>query len=118
MSHSVAARGTCHCGRIEIVLSPFPPTVTECNCSLCRRYGVLWAYVDADAVQLLPMESMTQTYSWNGRHVDFHRCRHCGCLTHWMPRDQGRSARGINARLFSEQVLAGAARVFKDGASK
>lgn len=118
MCDSTAARGSCHCGRVEIVLTEFPPTVTECNCSLCRCYGVLWAYVDAEAVQHLPASSLTETYSWNGRHVDFHRCRHCGCLTHWIPRDESRGARGINARLFDEQVLAGATRVFKDGANR
>lgn len=28
--------------------------VTECNCSICRRYGVLWAYYPPDRVRVLP----------------------------------------------------------------
>jgi len=85
-------RGSCHCGSVEIVLTGFPDTVTECNCSLCRRYGVLWAYVEAEAVVALPDGALTDRYAWNGRHVDFHRCKQCGCVTHWMPRDARRAA--------------------------
>lgn len=36
--------GTCHCGRARWTLQGDPGSVTACNCTLCRRYGVLWAY--------------------------------------------------------------------------
>ncbi|MHA6732399.1 GFA family protein [Devosia sp. A369] len=60
---------TCHCGAIEITLSRQPDEVVDCNCSLCRRYGVLWAYYEASEIEGLPPEGATETYSWNGRHV-------------------------------------------------
>ena len=36
--------GTCHCGACGWTLEGDPGRVTACNCTLCRRYGTLWAY--------------------------------------------------------------------------
>ena len=38
---SVAA--SCHCGACILAVAVAPVEVTDCNCSICRRYGVLWA---------------------------------------------------------------------------
>jgi hypothetical protein len=35
---------TCHCGSIRIYVRKISRTLTSCNCSICRRYGALWAY--------------------------------------------------------------------------
>jgi hypothetical protein len=107
---------SCHCGAIEMTLSHAPNEVTECNCSLCRRYGVLWAYYEKDEVTLSSQPFKTDTYAWNGRHVDFHRCATCGCVTHWAPRATRRTQLGLNARLLDPDVVAGAKRLYKDGA--
>lgn len=37
-------KGTCHCGATGWMLEGDPGSVTACNCTLCRRYGALWAY--------------------------------------------------------------------------
>lgn len=106
---------SCHCGAVQFELAHAPETVTECNCSFCRRVGVLWAYYKADEATLLTEPLSTTTYAWNGKHVDFHRCATCGCLTHWVPRTN-RPQRGFNARLFDPEVLAAARLRHKDGA--
>jgi hypothetical protein len=111
-----AAVASCHCGAVTIALSVIPREVTECNCSLCRKYGVLWAYLEASELGVTPDPSSTGAYAWNGRHVDFHHCRTCGCVTHWTPRDPMRSRRGINARLLPADVLAKAKIRHLDGA--
>ncbi|MBL8626150.1 MAG: hypothetical protein JNK64_32850 [Myxococcales bacterium] len=36
--------GTCHCGRVGWRFDGLPESTTACNCTLCRRYGTLWAY--------------------------------------------------------------------------
>jgi hypothetical protein len=107
---------TCHCGAVRILLAAEPTEITECNCSLCRSYGVLWAYCDAEEVQFSAAPSPTDSYAWNGRNVDFHRCATCGCVTHWVPRDAARTRRGVNARLLPPSVLDTARLRHLDGA--
>ena len=36
--------GACHCGAVTWTFSERPDAATSCNCTVCRRYGVLWAY--------------------------------------------------------------------------
>src|SRR6478609_5477786 len=43
---------TCHCGAVTIEIPRPPETVTNRNCSICRRYGTLWAYYPADDVRV------------------------------------------------------------------
>lgn len=107
---------TCHCGAITVSLAVHPAEVTECNCSLCRSYGVNWAYYPAAQVAVSPDPPVTDTYAWKGRNVDFHRCRTCGCVTHWTPRDATRDRRGVNARLLPPDVLSAAKLRHLDGA--
>ena len=35
---------TCHRGALSWSLEGDPDSITACNCTLCRRYGALWAY--------------------------------------------------------------------------
>src|SRR5262249_39749528 len=36
--------GSCHCGAVRWTFEGVPESATACNCTACRRYGVLWAY--------------------------------------------------------------------------
>ena len=36
--------GSCHCGAVRWSFDGTPEAATACNCTVCRRYGVLWAY--------------------------------------------------------------------------
>ena len=105
----------CHCGGAVVEVRTLPVEVTECNCSICRRYGVLWAYHPLAEVRL-PSPGLTDTYEWAERSIAFHRCRTCGCVTHWAPNDD-RDRVGINARLFDPSVLEAARVRHLDGAS-
>ena len=74
----------CHCGAVRLK-APQPTEVTECNCSICRRTGALWAYYRGDdQANLLsrPDPSATDTYVWGDRMLALHHCRHCRCATH------------------------------------
>ncbi|MBO9588875.1 GFA family protein [Devosia sp.] len=106
---------TCHCGTVTIRLPKAPSEITHCNCSLCRRYGVLWAYYEiADVV--IATKRPTDTYAWGGKNVDFHRCFDCGCVTHWYPRKSSRTSLGVNARLLDQKLLSAADVRYKDSA--
>lgn len=107
---------SCHCGAVQIPIPALPTEVTDCNCSLCRRYGVLWAYFQVSELGPLPDASLTHFYEWGDRNVRFHRCRGCGCVTHWIPTDPAGEWRGINARLFPPRALETLRVRHKDGA--
>ena len=36
--------GRCHCGATGWTFRGDPERALACNCTLCRRYGSLWAY--------------------------------------------------------------------------
>ena len=36
--------GACHCGGLKWTFEGDPGSITACNCTLCSRYGALWAY--------------------------------------------------------------------------
>jgi hypothetical protein len=107
---------SCHCGAIHLEIETPPETVTDCSCSICRRYGVLWAYYAPEQVRIVAVGGATDIYTWGDRTIEFHRCETCGCVTHWAPLDRSAGRMGVNARLMELHVLA-AARVRKlDGA--
>lgn len=33
---------SCHCGAVEYGFEGLPESATACNCTVCRRYRVLW----------------------------------------------------------------------------
>lgn len=97
---------SCHCGAVVVELAAAPETVTDCNCSICRRYGVLWAYYRLDEARIRSSDAATDVYMWDDRSIGFHRCRVCGCVTHWTPVDPARDRMGVNARLMAPEILA------------
>jgi hypothetical protein len=106
--------GSCHCGAVRVSAAAAPEEVTDCSCSICRRYGALWAYYSPTQVRV---EGATEVYAWGDKDLEFHRCRGCGCVTHWAPTDRALDRMGVNARLMAPEVLA-AARVRRlDGAA-
>lgn len=105
---------TCHCGAIVVTATSAPTEITECNCSICRRYGVLWAYYPLSEITF--NEGRTDRYLWDDRSISFHRCTACGCVTHWWPEDPSSNRMGINARLMDLDVMLGARIRHLDGA--
>ena len=97
----------CHCGRVRLHLRFVPTELTDCNCSLCRRYGALWAYYPKTDVQVEQREPGVDAYSWGSQTRSFYRCSTCGCVTHWEANDPARSKLGVNARLLEADIVAG-----------
>jgi hypothetical protein len=107
---------SCHCGSVHLEIDAPPSEVTECNCSICRRYGVLWAYYPPERVRVLLPDAPTNVYVWNGRTTAFHHCRNCGCVSHWSAANGEGDKMGVNARLMDPEILAGARIRHLDGA--
>jgi hypothetical protein len=106
---------TCHCGAVRFQIAQAPETVTDCNCSICRRTGALWAYYDPAQVVITASEADLGGYVWGDRMLTLHHCHTCGCTTHWSPLNET-PRMGINARLMAPEVLAAAKVRRLDGA--
>jgi len=97
---------SCHCGSVRIEIPRKPRVVTDCNCSICRRYGVLWAYYNASAIRVRAARGSMSAYLWGEKSIRFVRCGHCGCVTHWeAARKTGPLRVGVNARNLDPKVL-------------
>ena len=87
---------SCHCGAVSLEIATAPVQLTQCNCSVCRRYAPLWAYYSPKQVTVT---GATATYLWGDRSLAFHHCPTCGCVSHWSPVDPSVDRMGVNARL-------------------
>jgi hypothetical protein len=95
---------SCHCKAVELEIDVVPPDITDCNCSICRRYGVLWAYNSPRQVHFTkPL--VTDIYMWDDKSIRFHRCRTCGCVSHWSAVDPSVDRMGVNARLMEPDLI-------------
>lgn len=94
---------SCHCGALRLRIDAEPPrALTSCNCSICRRYGMLMAYFPPGNVEVIAEPGVLQEYSWGDKLLAFVRCGHCGCVSHWRSLDSDQKDRmGVNARLFT-----------------
>jgi hypothetical protein len=100
-------QGSCHCGAVGWRLNRLPTEATACNCSVCRRYGALWAYGFHD--EDVHVFGNTQTYAWGGRNLGFRFCGNCGCINAWWAMKEGADGRrygAVNLRLAEPDCVA------------
>lgn len=106
MNEPGSLTGTCHCGAVKLEASCPPTSVTECNCSICRRYGAKWAYYTASTAHVVCEPEAVCSYSWGDHEIEFYHCRKCGCLTHYESVDKSADYRiAINARMMSPEDI-------------
>lgn len=99
-------QGSCHCGAVRLTLPSTPEKATDCNCSLCRRLGALWAYYEFGTVQIDGHPEHTAEYIWGDRTLRTVRCRVCGVITHWEPLETKSGAHhGVNLRNFEPALI-------------
>jgi hypothetical protein len=99
--------GACHCGAVRWSFEGVPEAATACNCSVCRRYGVLWAYDFEN--ERIRVSGATRAYVWGSRSLGFHFCPECGCVAYWRslkPGNDGRRRIAVNVRLADPESVA------------
>jgi len=110
--------GSCHCGAVRVEVPRKPRSLTSCNCSICRRYGALWAYYKDREVRVVAAAGATGEYLWGDKLLRFVRCRGCGCVTHWKGiHSKPDSKLGVNARNFEPGAVESVRIRRLDGAS-
>ena len=98
--------GTCHCGAVGWRFDGIPESATACNCTVCRRYGVLWAYDYEN--EGIHVTGRTQVYI-RGDWLGFHFCPTCGCVAYWLSLkkdEEGRRRIAVNLRLTEPEPIA------------
>jgi hypothetical protein len=98
---------SCHCGAVRLEIARKPRQLTDCNCSICRRYGALWAYYTRKSVRVICAPDAVSAYVWGNKTLEFYRCTICGCVTHH-ERVKRRldSTIAVNARAMEPEVIA------------
>jgi hypothetical protein len=105
----VMLTGHCHCGGSHWTLEGDPGSITACNCTLCRRYGTLWAYdYENERIRLSgPAGSYKRTGKEPGLEILF--CPTCACVLAWRGmrvHEGGRRRMAVNVRLAEPDAVA------------
>ena len=95
--------GTCHCGKLCWTFDGLPESVTACNCSLCRRYGVLWIYdYEGERIKIIGPSTVYTRVGQSNPALEIHFCANCGCVASWRGlrlEADGRRRIAVNLRL-------------------
>lgn len=95
--------GSCHCGALQWKLEGDPGSATACNCTLCRRYGTLWAY-DYENERIF-ISGPSVAYTRPGKAdpaLEIRFCPTCACVLCWRGLRLGPDGRrriAVNLRL-------------------
>ena len=79
--------GSCHCGAIRFEIEAVIDRVTECNCSICRKKGILHLRVPQGKFRRLSDETQLGTYQFGTKIAKHHFCKICGIHTFTRPRE-------------------------------
>jgi hypothetical protein len=100
-------QGSCHCGAVQWSFEGVPDSATACNCTVCRRYGTLWAYdYEGEGIKVT---GPTKTYVRGDASLAFHFCSDCGCVAYWRSltaNAEGRRRIAVNLRLTEPEPVA------------
>lgn len=95
--------GTCHCGGSHWTLEGDPGRVTACNCTLCRRYGTLWAYdYENERIRLIGPSASYKRADEKEPGLEILFCPTCACVLAWRGmrvHAGGRRRMAVNLRL-------------------
>ena len=79
--------GGCHCGRVRFeVAVPDLVSVTQCNCSICKKSGYLHLTVTTNQFRLLSGKDDLTDYRFHTGVASHLFCRVCGIKSFYVPR--------------------------------
>lgn len=78
--------GSCHCGNIRFEIDAVIERVTDCNCSICSKKGILHIRVAPENFRLLSGSERLGTYQFGTMLAKHHFCTVCGIHTFTHPR--------------------------------
>jgi hypothetical protein len=89
--------GSCHCGSVRFEIDAELTELSQCNCSMCSKKGLLACYVPPERFRLLRGEDELTLYQFNQKVAKHFFCRRCGIHAFGNPRSNP-NAYLVNAR--------------------
>ena len=93
--------GGCHCGtvRFKVVLPRPIPFLTDCDCSICTKKGVLHCPAEVEQFTLTDGEGTLRLYQFHSETAKHWFCERCGIHVYGRPRNHPHRLT-VNARCF------------------
>jgi hypothetical protein len=85
-------RASCHCGAVVLELD-LPNGIVDprrCDCSLCRRKGIVMASVPLSGIRVVKGQEALTLYQFGSHTAKHYFCSHCGIHTHHQRRSDPR----------------------------
>jgi hypothetical protein len=70
--------GGCHCGQVRFECTTDLAVVSNCNCSICTKKGLHFAFVPPRSFQLRAGEDNLKEYLFNSHAIRHQYCIDCG----------------------------------------
>lgn len=97
--------GGCHCGAVRFRVEVERYEALDCNCSMCRRKGLLHLIVPRARFTLLRGEDQLTTYRFNTGVAQHTFCRVCGIHPFYVPRSHPNDI-DVNVRCLDDDAMA------------
>ena len=78
--------GGCHCGRVRFRVTGTLAEVSDCNCSMCTKKGILHLIVPPEQFELLTGADELATYQFDTGTARHTFCKTCGIHPFYVPR--------------------------------
>lgn len=82
------SEGGCHCGRVRFRARVDLDLLSQCNCSICTKKGILHLPVPVEDFELLKGKDALTVYTFETGVAQHTFCTHCGMHPFYVPRSQ------------------------------
>ena len=80
--------GGCHCGRVRFRARVDLDLLSQCNCSVCTKKGILHLPIAPEDFELLSGKNALTAYTFGTGVAQHIFCSHCGMHAFYIPRSQ------------------------------
>ena len=78
MAETKNCTGGCHCGNVRFDVNVDLTQVLDCNCSICKKRGALWAFAPGDKFALRAGDEALTDYQFGKKTIHHLFCAQCG----------------------------------------
>ena len=93
--------GGCHCGAVRFRAKVDLDRLSQCNCSICTKKGILHLVTDPADFELLKGKDALTAYTFQTGVAQHTFCKHCGMHAFYIPRSQPHRV-SVNARCLDD----------------